>query len=405
MPRKINLLPSNWVHLKEELSCPFVSVENVYEYLILTSEKANVEFKGLEMLKQLEVLSVFNFIRIQALRIEELFTEYSLNLLEANFNSSITLSREQILVLLSNMALLTFKSSSRHVYWVNFENWLTDGRPCAMAYLQGLFSYFSQIQNIFDSDWKSELVSYERKSYSNDIFPLPNLPLNNVKVHLSGKIGDYSQNLIDFANQHIGFGISGTQEEILFGSFVELCPAMIFCCDAMTDQEAIIIRNVIKYANYDGYGFDLTFCKDGFSPNYSKYFNIIAIDALDFSGDYLNALQLQLRPSALERELRKLLAGFLSFNYSDIDTGNWGCGAFGGNKCLKSLLQIIAATLTGNNLSFCCFGDEEFYNSINSFLMSSNFTISDLWNGLLRIDPNTSNLTFTDIEQSLKYFF
>lgn len=402
MQRKFSLLPSNWEYLKEELSSPFFSAENVYEYLAFASGKANIEFKGLELLNEQEVLSVFNFIRAQALRIEELFPDYGLNLFQENFNSSILLSREQILVLLCHMTLLTFKPSSRHVYWVNFENWLTDGRPCAMAYLQGLFSYFSQIQNISDSDWKSESVSYERKSYSNDILPLPNLPLNSVKVHLSGKIGNYSQNVIDFANQHIGFGISGTQEEILFGSFIELCPAMIFCCDAMTDQEAIIIRNVVKYANYDGYGFSLIFCKEGVSPNYSQSFNIIAIDALDFSGDYFNALHLQLRPTALERELRKLIAGFSSFHGSDIDTGHWGCGAFGGNKCLKALLQIIAATLTGNYLSFCCFGDEEFYHSINSFLTTFKGTISDIWDALLKIDPNISNFTFRDLENALK---
>lgn len=402
MTLKYSLIPSNWDVLKEELAEPFENYENVQNYLEIASGKFNLELKGLNILNHSEMLPIFNFIRIQSLRLEEVFPEGKISILQQNFNMTLSLTREQILILLCHMALLSFKPTSRHFYWVNFENWLTDGRPCAMAYLEGLFSYFSITRNRLNTSWKTEMVNFTRKTYRNDILPLPDVSLNTVNLHLSGKIGDFSPNLIDFANEHIGFGISGTQEEVLFGSFIELCPAMIFCCDAMKDNEAIIIENAIKYASYEGYGFNLKYCSDGFDVQSHKSFNIIAIDALDFSGDYATSLQLQLNPSNLERELRKLIVGFSSINNDSIDTGHWGCGAFGGNKYLKVLLQMIAASVTGNKLSFCCFGDEQFYYSYKLFLSNCKFSANELWNKLLSLDPKITYFTFNDIISTLE---
>lgn len=40
-----------------------------------------------------------------------------------------------------------------------------------------------------------------------------------------------------------------------------------------------------------------------------------------------------------------------------IHTGHWGCGAFGGNRVLMALLQILAAKLSEVNTLFFCYGD------------------------------------------------
>jgi len=41
-----------------------------------------------------------------------------------------------------------------------------------------------------------------------------------------------------------------------------------------------------------------------------------------------------------------------------IITGNWGCGAFGGNLQLKFLIQWMAASLVGRELVYCPFGSK-----------------------------------------------
>ena len=64
----------------------------------------------------------------------------------------------------------------------------------------------------------------------------------------------------------------------------------------------------------------------------------------------------QFRIDKMERELIKAHAGFsaplssLPFDSEPVvlSTGNWGCGAFGGDLMLKFLLQWISASLTPN---------------------------------------------------------
>lgn len=42
---------------------------------------------------------------------------------------------------------------------------------------------------------------------------------------------------------------------------------------------------------------------------------------------------------------------------SGVATGNWGCGAFNGDKCLKSLLQLMVCCVTKRPLVYYTFGD------------------------------------------------
>lgn len=58
----------------------------------------------------------------------------------------------------------------------------------------------------------------------------------------------------------------------------------------------------------------------------------------------------------LIREIKKAIAGFTCFpNITDVVSGNWGCGAFGGNLHAKILIQWIAATLSNKKLLYCPF--------------------------------------------------
>lgn len=42
-----------------------------------------------------------------------------------------------------------------------------------------------------------------------------------------------------------------------------------------------------------------------------------------------------------------------------ICSGNWGCGAFGGDAQLKFLLQWISSSMLNKKLIYCRFGNEE----------------------------------------------
>lgn len=70
---------------------------------------------------------------------------------------------------------------------------------------------------------------------------------------------------------------------------------------------------------------------------------IIAIDALCVEYSY------QFNEIAMLREINKAVAGFqLCLDSKEgIASGKWGCGVFGGDPYLKSILQWIAASLVG----------------------------------------------------------
>lgn len=62
----------------------------------------------------------------------------------------------------------------------------------------------------------------------------------------------------------------------------------------------------------------------------------------------------QYRPGHVRRELNKLYTGFYCDDDPDfspaIATGNWGCGAFGGDPVFKGVYHRI---LLSNSLKYC----------------------------------------------------
>ena len=54
----------------------------------------------------------------------------------------------------------------------------------------------------------------------------------------------------------------------------------------------------------------------------------------------------------------KAYAGFMpqTKEVSQVVTGNWGCGAFGGDLRLKFLIQWVACSLTDKEMVYCPFG-------------------------------------------------
>ena len=95
----------------------------------------------------------------------------------------------------------------------------------------------------------------------------------------------------------------------------------------------------------------------------------------------------------LRRELNKAYCGFRSNDSTPcghgtaVATGNWGCGAFGGDPRLKALLQLMAAAVAERDVVYFTFGDRELqedFFSLHRVLVEGGVTVCRVWSALLR---------------------
>lgn len=95
----------------------------------------------------------------------------------------------------------------------------------------------------------------------------------------------------------------------------------------------------------------------------------------------------QFLPEKITRELNKAYCGFFRPNanrqhLSAIATGNWGCGAFGGDTRLKALVQLMAAAEAGRDVAYFTFGDAQLMRDIHEmhrFLTERRVTVGRLY--------------------------
>lgn len=145
------------------------------------------------------------------------------------------------------------------------------------------------------------------------------------------------------------------------------------------------LLGVERFNNYSGYGEDFTWEGDHidqtpFDDNKRRRTAIVAIDALHFARS-----KDQFYPSAILRELNKAYVGFHSresSNLAPIATGNWGCGAFQGDKKLKFLIQLMACVVCKRDMVYFTFGDielQEELDKMHKFLVMGNVSISNFF--------------------------
>ena len=398
-----------WLDIEEKISEAKLNSLNDVKVLISIlsgiSVANDVEFTTIDeicrkkLFSELKIVSIFNDIAFYSLKLKTLFPSSKISRLNRRCKQ-VEFTRSQILCLLSHMVLCTLDKTPKNFYWTTFENWLTDGRCCAIAYLETLLEYFRQSFEIINhgdsNEYMNEIVSFRRNEANLDeietiLKSIDRLnPNETISLKLNGLIGDDSDVEVDFANQDIGFGITGTQEEILFGSSPELCVAMLFC-DTLEENEAIAITGARRVSTFNGYGLNVTL--NSFVPiDYQMWKNrvVIAIDALDLSYCIDDSFEKQIEAVNLKRELIKAFSGFSCVVNKNISTGHWGCGAFNGNKQLKALLQVIAAVASSNQLIFYCRNDKRFYDKMSEFFCINlkDKNALELWKDLLDLTKN-----------------
>ncbi|XP_065700077.1 poly(ADP-ribose) glycohydrolase isoform X3 [Patagioenas fasciata] len=321
-------------------------------------------------------------------------------LLKQKMNHSITMSQEQIASFLANAFFCTFprrnaKMKSEYSSYpdINF-NRLFEGRsPRKPEKLKTLFCYFRRVTEkkptglvTFTRQCLQEFPDWERSQKK----------LSRLHVTYEGTIESNGQGMlqVDFANRFVGGGVTGAglvQEEIRFLINPELIVSRLIT-EVLDHNECLIITGTEQYSEYTGYAETYRWARshEDKTPRdewQRRYTEIVAIDAFHFRR-FLD----QFGPEKIRRELNKAYCGFSRpsvppQHLSAIATGNWGCGAFGGDSRLKALIQILAAAEAGRDVVYFTFGDVELMRdiySMHTFLCEKGQTIGDIYRLLLR---------------------
>jgi len=223
-----------------------------------------------------------------------------------------------------------------------------------------------------------------------------NVTFTKLHITAKGTIEDNGQGMLqaDFANKFIGGGVLNegcVQEEIRFVICPELLLSRLFT-EVMDANECLIITGAERFSNYAGYADTFTWSGDfidaTITDNWSrKQTQIFAMDALIFH-DYAS----QFKPGLLRRELNKLHVSFATkiagtSGKMAVATGNWGCGAFGGDTHLKAVLQLMAAALAKRDVVYFTFGDDKLAKDISlihQLFIEQDLDVSTVWSLLLR---------------------
>ncbi|KAL6740255.1 hypothetical protein Aduo_013627 [Ancylostoma duodenale] len=292
-------------------------------------------------------------------------------LLLANHPGSVTLSQEQCACLFAHGFFCTYPHEDKTFNMINFSRIFYNGSFLSSVRLQCFLNYFSLVLK----EMPTGCVSFCRNVLSHNDIPnwknsKTSIPL--VAVTSSVPIENAPGCLqVDFADEYIGGLVLSSpidQEEVRF----LICPEMIvssLLCEKMEPLEAVRIIGAQRYNNYTGYRetFKWVPYKDYGSEPRDEFGRVVcdlaAIDALPFDVRQENV---QYTRENIDRELNKAYAGFMSKSRETrpVATGNWGCGAFGGNKELKSLIQMLAAAKAGRAVMYCTFNDKKFEGSM-----------------------------------------
>ena len=202
---------------------------------------------------------------------------------------------------------------------------------------------------------------------------------------------------VDFANRYLGgasLSHGCVQEEIMFVLCPELNVGRLFCA-AMKDTQTIVIQGCEQFSLPKGYGWsfsnggpyhDPTVTVDGMLQSH-----IVAMDAVDYRSSFS---QDQYSLPHMLRDINKCYSGFCMEDTPDvIATGNWGCGVFGGDAELKSLLQWISASMAEKSISYFPFDHEviaEKYGSATEMAIEKRLRVCDVIQFVSSIDPQIS---------------
>lgn len=341
------------------------------------------------------------FIISCAVDIERVFDRHPL-LLQQGMQAEIQFTETQVLSLIANMFLCTFEHDAvpRNVkpgYPRNLtmEQWFMDDNRVNIAKIACLVAYFEYHRTQRAAILMEEGIVKVRRQVLDpqQVYPwsTSSSAMLNVQVNANNTIESIRRSThTDFANALIGGGVlsnGAVQEEIRMCISPELLVSLLIT-QQMADNEAVVISGSHIYAKYTGYARSFAF-QDAYRidgvVSRSEPHVVIAFDALDYSKNVIA----QWSSTNIDREIQKAFIAFTPKpgEMLPIATGHWGAGVFGGYRSLKFVIQWLAASAAGRNLTYCMLGDVELQSEVNQFMLQISrapkvYTVGDVYTAL-----------------------
>lgn len=268
---------------------------------------------------------------------------------------------------------------------VDFRIWLSSsgGHVGAKeAYLTALFTYFERVVEGGRGNVSDDLITFTLRTFGEDdqavsraedsvLLPMTVVYEANPTTE-PPYLGLPDGACVISANKNVGFGSTGTQEEMHVGSSPECCP-IVLLTPPLGDKDVLIVQGCEAMISMTGHGREARLDKVLPQPTISQERDLETLHWDKRTMLFMDALELDmcdppdgaipdLLPGFIDRELIKAYTAFSSSldsygtRYSHIVTGLWGCGAFGGDGEIKTLIQWCAASMAGVPLRFVCAG-------------------------------------------------
>ena len=387
-----NKFPDLWEKVEKLFKTEIKSIQdlnNVFYY-----GKSNF-FKKIEQSYQedgAKLIKVFNNISNLVLTIKDIFPNGEIEILKSNTKNKLILTRKQVALIfilgffdIFELGRSKLNTNKRYDFYTILNSTygpsFNKGR-CLLNYITIIGKWLEEKNPILD-----EPITYIRENINFNFENFKEITkLCDVEIVPQGSMFDTKASFcVDFANKHIGGSAlkSGcVQEEILFAIEPEAVVSMFFM-EKMEYNDAIRIDNLIQYSKYSGYARSFKYEESAINDKEFIIHNIIAIDAVKvlYSGG--------VDKESVIRDLMKAYVGFNLINFDDNDvsklektiaTGNWGCGAFGGDYELKFIQQLLAATYAGvDKLYYYTFGRKEMDNVVANLEKLKSLNARDLY--------------------------
>lgn len=332
-----------------------------------------------------------------ALSLPKLVT-HALPLLRKQEGYSISLSQQQAACLLANAFFCTYPrrnttapgSEYTRFPTINFNTLFCAALDTTMLNkLRFILHYFKRVTE----EMPTGTLTFARQVCTNTpSWDNCTTPLSKLHVTSEGLIESTGQGMlqVDFANKYIGGGVLGhgcVQEEIRFLICPELIISRLFT-EVLGSNESIVVTGAEQFSSYTGYAQSFQWVGDHIDLTVRddwgrRQVQIVAIDALVFHGPYA-----QFKPGLMRRELDKAYCGFMDCDKTScgrgmaVATGKWGCGAFGGNPYLKTILQWMAASAANRDMVFFTFDSQQLQEDIHSIhkcIEARSISVAELW--------------------------
>ena len=153
-----------------------------------------------------------------------------------------------------------------------------------------------------------------------------------------------------------------------------------------------MITGAEQFSTYAGYSGTFTYTGpyEDTNPVDDRLRRCVSIVAMDATRYQSRSTQ-QYNKQDIIRELNKAFCGFThtvsgddakTQTFTPVATGNWGCGAYNGDKRLKTLIQWLAASRAGREVKYYTFSDttlSQKQREITAKLLGQNMTVGRLF--------------------------